>query len=460
MRIIIMLMNKRPAALLVNPWITDFAAYDFWFKPVSLLYIGAILREAGISVRLIDCLDRTDYSQAGANLKKRPDGTGRFLKTECKKPAALSFVPRIFGRYGISRDSFMEKLDCTPRPDFVFVTSSMTYWYPGVFEAIGMLKEKWPETPVALGGRYATICMEHARENSAADVVLPGPFGEEAAAFVGECAGVDIPSPRHIRDFPLPAHDLHPDAASSTVLFSRGCPFSCTYCVASRLNPRFEQRRPEDIASEIIGLHRNRGTKHIAFADDALLVNAEQVFILVMREACRAGAGINFYIPNAVHARNITAEIAALMKENNFTHIRLGFESSDAEFQAHSGGKIDTDTFRRATRTLRDAGFRGADLGAYILCGHPEQRYHDIENALLEAAADGVEPVLTEYSPIPGSPDFELAVRTFTYPPDVDPLLHNSSIIMFQHPHISTEEFAELKNLCKRLRKDVREKFV
>jgi len=31
--------------LLVNPWITDFTAYDFWLKPLGLLSIASILRE-------------------------------------------------------------------------------------------------------------------------------------------------------------------------------------------------------------------------------------------------------------------------------------------------------------------------------------------------------------------------------------------------------------------------------
>ena len=28
--------------LLVNPWIHDFAAYDFWLKPLGLLYLGNV----------------------------------------------------------------------------------------------------------------------------------------------------------------------------------------------------------------------------------------------------------------------------------------------------------------------------------------------------------------------------------------------------------------------------------
>ena len=49
---------NKPSILLVNPWIHDFAAYDFWAKPLGLLSIASILREHGFNVSYIDCLDR------------------------------------------------------------------------------------------------------------------------------------------------------------------------------------------------------------------------------------------------------------------------------------------------------------------------------------------------------------------------------------------------------------------
>lgn len=36
--------------LLINPWITDFAAYDFWLKPLGILYICGILKYYGYDV--------------------------------------------------------------------------------------------------------------------------------------------------------------------------------------------------------------------------------------------------------------------------------------------------------------------------------------------------------------------------------------------------------------------------
>ena len=53
-------MSSPPLFLLINPWITDFAAYDLWARPIGLLILASLLRDGGCGVRLIDCLDRRD----------------------------------------------------------------------------------------------------------------------------------------------------------------------------------------------------------------------------------------------------------------------------------------------------------------------------------------------------------------------------------------------------------------
>jgi len=65
------------------------------------------------------------------------------------------------------------------KPDAVFVTSMMTYWYPGVFETIDTIRRVIPKVPVVLGGNYATLCCDHATKHSGADIVVKGD-GESA----------------------------------------------------------------------------------------------------------------------------------------------------------------------------------------------------------------------------------------------------------------------------------------
>ena len=50
--------TNTPHILLVNPWIHDFAAYDFWAKPLGLMTLGGLLREHGARISYLDCLNR------------------------------------------------------------------------------------------------------------------------------------------------------------------------------------------------------------------------------------------------------------------------------------------------------------------------------------------------------------------------------------------------------------------
>ena len=47
-------MEHAPHILCVNPWIHDFAAYDFWSKPLGLLTLAARLRQYGCKVSYVD----------------------------------------------------------------------------------------------------------------------------------------------------------------------------------------------------------------------------------------------------------------------------------------------------------------------------------------------------------------------------------------------------------------------
>ena len=159
---------KKKSVLLVNPWIYDFAAYDFGARPLGLLRIASFLRRE-YDVSLIDCL-------SGSSRSKRESGFSKFRKVRIETPAVLSSIKRPYFRYGISPEEFRDRLSRPMRPTSIYVTSGMTYWYPGVVQTIKILKEFFPKAPVILGGIYATLCHEHAARSSGADYVWRGDY--------------------------------------------------------------------------------------------------------------------------------------------------------------------------------------------------------------------------------------------------------------------------------------------
>ncbi|MEE8540970.1 MAG: B12-binding domain-containing radical SAM protein, partial [Desulfobacterales bacterium] len=92
-----------PHILLINPWIHDFAAYDFWAKPLGLLMLAGILRSHGFNISYIDCLDRFHPSETRTAVGGK-QGRGPYLKTRIPKPKRLEDIPRNYSRYGIRPD--------------------------------------------------------------------------------------------------------------------------------------------------------------------------------------------------------------------------------------------------------------------------------------------------------------------------------------------------------------------
>ncbi|MGA1791166.1 MAG: radical SAM protein, partial [bacterium] len=60
--------------LLVNPWIYDFAAYDYWLQPLGLLSIAGLLRRNGFHLSFVDCLDRSNPEMHMRHQEKRLRG--------------------------------------------------------------------------------------------------------------------------------------------------------------------------------------------------------------------------------------------------------------------------------------------------------------------------------------------------------------------------------------------------
>lgn len=432
-------MDRKGHVLLVNPWIYDFAAYNLWIEPLGLLTIAAVLRQTGYSVTVIDCLAPHPGSPPA-----RLDGSGKFRKSIVDRPGAVSCVPRRFGRYGLSVDGFDAQLASTPIPDVVLVASGMTYWYPGVVEAIRRVRGLFDSVPVALGGVYATLCPGHAQRHSGADYVIVGPGVVDALHFVDSVTGndSDAGSNADACAWPPPAHDLVPRPFAGLIT-SWGCPFRCTYCASHRLQPVFVRREPSAVVDEI-ALCAQRGIINFAFYDDALLLEAEKHVVPILEGALDLDSPVSFHTPNGIHAEGVDVQVAALMRRAGFANVRLSLETTDADRQRVTGGKVTTTGFESAVANLRAAGFSPDELGAYVLAGLPGQKLADVETSIRFVHRLGVQAKLALFSPIPGTPDGDKALW-----PGADPLLHNNTVHPYRRGGKYVDELQRLKLLAK-----------
>ena len=450
-------MAKNHRLILINPWIYDFAAYDLWSKPMGLLMLASFLRKSGYNVIFVDCLDvyhpDMQHKGLGKPPKRREYGTGKFWKQVIPRPAPLDHIERPYSRYGVHPEVLKNDLTKLPRPDAILITSLMTYWYPGVFEVITVAKEIHPNVPVILGGIYARLCHEHAKEYSGADHVVDS---SEPSCLLSLLEGLGIEaSPRRAPPVPhpYPAFDLLRSLDYVCILTSIGCPYRCRYCASGYLFPQFKQKSPDEVYREIAYWHQQWGVKDFAFYDDALLVNARHHFIPLMEKIIASGLKVRFHTPNAIHIREVTREVAHLMKAAGFETIRIGLETADFSLRRHLDNKLSQGEFERGVRYLFDAGFHPRQIGAYILAGLPGQSVESVANTIDFVAANSVMPFIAEYSPLPHTQLWEKAVKASEYDLNNEPLFHNNTLL----PCWDQTKRARLPELKQKIR-EVREK--
>ncbi len=434
--------------LLINPWIYDFTAYDFWMKPLGLLYVASLIRRfTPHAVSFIDCLDR-----AHPGLKKAPagkaDGRGPFRKEEVPKPAVLRDVPRRFSRYGIPVGVFGEELARSPKPDAVLVTSAMTYWYPGVQAVVDLVRRRFGSVPIILGGIYATLCPDHARAESGADLAVPGPAGAAlfAALFTalgsGPSAAPDLSGPDAL---PPPAFDLLRDRTWLPVLTSRGCPLRCSFCASSLLNAGFEQRPAASVHSEILESHARFGTRHFAFYDDALLLGKKGHALPLFEALAAAARPLSFHAPNGLHLREVDGTTARLMRAAGVRSIYLSLESADEVLLRERSPKAVPEDLERALRELEGAGYDRRAVGVYLIMGLPGQGMASVEESVRFVRSLGATPRVAFFSPIPGTAEWTTLVRRGVLAADSDPLLHNKTAFAYLKSDVPAAEFAAFK---------------
>ncbi|AEH50698.1 B12-binding domain-containing radical SAM protein [Pseudothermotoga thermarum] len=441
--------------LLVNPWICDVAAYDFWLKPIGLLYVGAALKTFGIDVELVDLLNRHDPDLAKF-CKPKGDkryGTGKFFTVEVQKPAILKNIPRRYKRYGAPVEYFEWRLKNIQEPDAIFVTSTMTYWWPGVKETIDVLKKFFPKTPVVLGGLYARLYQNHAKAHIKADVIfsqdlrgLPSLLQELLEKEV-KC-DFDLSKWFEIFD---PAYELYNKVGYLVFLTSLGCPFSCSYCLSPKLWEKFVQRDPVRVVEMIEKYIEIFKVKDIVFFDDAILVNKENHFKPLLRLLISKNFQVNYHLPNGIHARLLDEETALLMKEAGFKTIKLGYETSGF-LQKKTGGKVFDEDLKRAVEILLKTGHDPSNIQAYVMVNMPFQKPEDVVNAIKFCKSLGISVSVNEYTPIPFTKDWYELVELGWLQPDLDPILLNNSLIPYWWKHgMDAQTVQKLKQLARNI---------
>ncbi|MCX7705266.1 MAG: radical SAM protein [bacterium] len=432
---------KSMRALFINPPVYDFSAFDLWSKPYGFLFIVDLFVRNGWDVSFFDFLDRNHSFYDGKTRKDKKYGCGNYYYEIIDKPAFYRNVPRRYKRFGLPNHVFIEFLENAGRFDVIVITCAMTYWYSGMLEVIKICKN-FTDSPIVIGGVYPTFCYQHAK-TAGADIVFQGGNIRKFVEIFNENTPFHLNYIENLK----PCWNVYEKLSYLVVRTTFGCPFSCYYCGVNKIHPVYLLRNQDEVVQEAVkNLERYR-VNDIAFYDDALLYNFDHLRKIV--EKITEAKKVNFHTPNGIHPRFINNEMASFLKMYNFKTIRLSVESFDIKRQHESSNKLFFSEFERAMKNLITAGFSKEELAAYILAGLPGQKFEEVTETVKILKNFPCKIKIAEYSPIPGTIDFEISKKLYPELPLDEPLYQNNSIFPLWNFEGKWEKINWLKNFVR-----------
>ncbi len=442
--------------LLIDPWVTDFTPPKKLTKSLGLMYVASFLRERGHSLRFINCLDLWQNKDVDNITALNTSSTFSNLSSyvtlceKIEKPIPIKEHDFTFQRYGIPVDLFYALALEGAKPDIVLVTSGITYWYHGVFKAISILHKIFPSTPVVLGGIYARLCTDHAKQYSGADAViaeyLPARIVKAVEAIGGKKGNGPLIGD-HFSNWPDPFWNLYGRLSFIPMITSLGCPMRCTVCASHILcNNKYERKNPSNTVASILEL-KACGAKLIGFWDDALLMDADEYALPMFKELARLGAPVGILTPNSMHISKITPELSYFMKKGGVHNIALSIETTSKDRMHSFSNKASMDEFRKAVESLLDVGYLADQIRVYLLFGLPGQTIEEVLETKKFVSSFGAIPMVATFSPIPGTVEFNRAVKEGTIEKDADPVLHNNKLTLINLFNNNIDKQAKIKQL-------------
>jgi anaerobic magnesium-protoporphyrin IX monomethyl ester cyclase len=321
---------------------------------------------------------------------------------------------------GITRENARYYL---PEKDVYFYTL-MSQEYRNVCEVKDLLRSIYPKSLHVAGGVHVNLFQEDSARIF--DSIALGEGDDTVVTIVEDILSGDLKpvyeksDPVDINRYPYPDRKYIPlpavvetrllggeyiDLPGTSVLFSRGCPFRCSFCANVNFGPtRF--RTPELIEAEIEYLKKQYNVRALALKDD----NAIPTNRKIAGPFLEAIARTHVKWRGQSRANGISEDMVKLAAESGCTDLGIGIESVWPEALKLINKKIKLEEAKQYIRALRKYGI-GARLHLIFgLPGEPEDIVPRTLEFIEESEPSSV--LLNLFCPLPGS-DIALNPRAY-----------------------------------------------
>jgi anaerobic magnesium-protoporphyrin IX monomethyl ester cyclase len=341
---------------------------SFLFPPLGLGYIASSLREAGHRVDLLDC-----------TFLERDEGRRRAIASRAEVVGIYSMVfmrEDALGFARLLRDRTELLVAGGPEP------SSDPAPFLDVFDiaVIGEGEETILEIIKAL---------EEGTDLEAVKGIAYRRDGNWGSTGDHRQGNKNLNDPKdevvtteqrpHLQDLdriPFPARDLfandeyiryckrHFDRASTAVITTRGCPFSCEFCSRPVFGISYRERSAENVLDEV-EVALDLGYDHIHFADDVFTLHRDRVL-----DICQGirNRGLSFRWECLGRADSIDPTVASAMRGAGCERVLFGIESGSDPILKLMKKRITVQEAERAISVARSAGLK---TGAFFILCYP-----------------------------------------------------------------------------------------
>jgi radical SAM superfamily enzyme YgiQ (UPF0313 family) len=223
------------------------------------------------------------------------------------------------------------------------------------------------------------------------------------APYIDDLDALPMPAWDLLPDFPhrfRPSLLSYPRTPVASLITSRGCPFTCSFCDRSTSGRRGRMHGVEAVVAmcrELVA----RGVRHILFVDDLFTVRKQRV-----RELCLAflDEGLEFTWSCNSHPNLLDLETMRLMRRAGCWQIAYGIESGSQRVLDVVKREVRIPRMRETLRMTRAAGIR---TKGYVMVGHPTEGFDSLaETAAFLKVVELDLCQITKFTPYPGTPAY------------------------------------------------------
>ena len=379
-----------PAGFNFVPGQPDFSVLANRLAPLGILSLAAWLEQHGHPTAVHDCLG----PQAPATLE---DHVAQILSTQ----------PDLVG-FSATTSGFMDVVDMAAllkkaRPELRLVVGNAHASSLGA-----PLLESFPELDALCLGEGEGPMLDLAEGKAPADI--PNLVWRDGDRIV---TNPRRPRLHHLDDLPFPAYEKLADfpkgyhlplfsyvkRPGATMITSRGCPYSCSFCDRTVFEHQYRFNSPAYIYAHMKHLRDRFGVRHINFYDDLFTAQLGRVTELCQR-LIDEPLGMNFNC--IIRTGHTTDELLALLKRAGCLLVSFGVESADPGLMARHKAGVTLEAVRETVEKVHAAGLRAKGLFIFGLPGETPETFQCTSDFILSLDLDDMN--LTKFSPLHGAP--------------------------------------------------------